>query len=341
MKKLILPLFALFLAACGGGESTDSEQQVVNVYSHRHYDVDQQIFDDFEKETGIKVNVVSAGADELIVRLQAEGENSPADLLVTSDASRLYRAYSEGLLQPASSPEIEKNVPAHLRDAEGHWTALTVRARVIVYHPDRVAVDSLGRIEDLANPQWKGRIVARSSSNEYNQSLMASIIAHNGDSVAEAWARGVVANFAREPKGNDRDQIKDIAAGSADLAFVNTYYLGKMMNSDNEAEREAAAAVKLLFPNKERGTHINVSGAGVTRHAPNKENAIKLLEYLTSPTIQTRFAEANYEYPANSKVAASRDLESLGELIPDTLPISKLGEYNRQAVEAFNRAGWN
>lgn len=341
MKKCLLPVIALLLAACGGNVSGESEQHVVNVYSHRHYDVDQQIFDDFEKETGIKVNVVSAGADELIVRLQTEAANSPADLLVTSDASRLYRAYSEGLLQPASSPEIEKNVPSHLRDADGHWTALTVRARVIVYHPDRVAIASLNRIEDLANPEWKGRIVARSSSNEYNQSLLASIIAHNGDSAAEAWAKGVVANFAREPKGNDRDQIKAIAAGEADLAFVNTYYLGKMMNSDNEAERQAAAVVKLLFPNTERGTHINISGAGVTKHSPNKENAIKLLEYLTSPTIQTRFAEANYEYPANPKVAASRDLESFGELIADTLPIGKLGEYNRQAVEVFNRAGWN
>lgn len=321
---------------------TSGDRAIVNVYSHRHYDVDQDIFDEFEKETGVKVNVVSASADELIVRMKSEGERSPADVLITSDASRLFRAYEEGLLQPASSPLIESSVPETFRDPQGHWTALTVRARVIVYSPERVNVDELDKIEDLTDEKWKGRLLMRSSSSEYNQSLLASLIANLGDSAAEAWAAGIVANMAREPRGNDRDQVKAIATGEGDLAVVNTYYLAKMLNSDNEAERKAAEGVKIFFPNSnDRGSHVNISGAGVTKHAPNKANAIRLIEYLTSSDVQARFAEGNYEYPVNPRIQPSALLQSFGKLNPDRLPLVKLGEYNRAAVEIFNRVGWN
>jgi iron(III) transport system substrate-binding protein len=336
-KTILIPAIAVSLFSC----NPTPKEGVVNVYTHRHYEADQLLFDKFTEKTGIKVNVVSASADELIQKLELEGANSPADVLITVDAGRLHRAETKDLLQPVSSEILDKNIPVKFRNPEGYWFGLTYRARIFAYSKERVKPEELSSYEALTAPEWKGRILTRSSENIYNQSLLASIIAANGSEASEEWAAGLLANMSRSPKGSDRDQIKAIAAGEADLAFVNTYYLGKMMNSDNEAERQAAAVVKLLFPNQERGTHINISGAGVTKHAPNKENAIKLLEYLTSPTIQTRFAEANYEYPANPKVAASRDLESFGDLIPDTLPIGKLGEYNRQAVEVFNRAGWN
>lgn len=339
MRTILIFFLPLLLVSCTG---TSGGEKVVNVYSHRHYDIDQDLYDDFEAETGIKVNVVAAGADELIVRLKSEGDRSPADLLITSDAGRLFRAQEDGLLQPASSPQLEKNVDAQYRDPEQYWTALTVRARVIVYAPDRVDPAHISRFEDLADERWRGRIVARSSANEYNQSLLASLIAHNGVEHAEAWTRAIVANFARQPRGNDRDQVKSIATGEGDIAFVNTYYLAKMRNGDNAAERDAAASVGILFPNSsERGTHINISGAGVTRNAPNKEHALRLLEYMTSLSAQSRYAETNYEYPINSRVSPSRELEALGVLIPDTLHLSQLGRHNRAAVEMFNRAGWN
>ncbi len=337
--RLIIALVGLALiSGCTGNYSGD---HVVNVFSHRHYDIDQQIFDNFEKETGIHVNVVSAGADELIVRLKAEGERSPADLLITSDAGRLFRAQEEELLQAITTPEVEK-VPAHLREPDGFWVALTVRARVLVYAPERVDATTLTRYEDLADEQWRGRIVARSSTNVYNQSLLASLIANMGDSAAEAWTRAVIANFARKPRGNDRDQIKAIATGEGDVAFVNTYYLAKMLAGDNAAEREAAEAVGVVFPNaNDRGTHINISGAGVTRHAPNKENAIRLLEYLLREDVQRLFAEGNFEYPVNPAVEPASILKQFGDLNADELLLSELGRNNRAAVELFNRAGWD
>jgi iron(III) transport system substrate-binding protein len=338
-RTFFIGLTLLIITSCGTSIKND---RVVNVYSHRHYDIDRELYENFERETGIKVNVVSSGADELIVRLKTEGENASADLLITSDASRLYRAHTEGLLQPIASEVIERQVPPHLRDHEGFWTALTVRARVIVYAPSRVVEDSLRTYADLAAPRFKKRIVARSSSNEYNQSLLASIIAHEGEDAAEQWVRGVVSNFARAPKGNDRDQVKAIAAGEGDIAFVNTYYLAKMLNSDNEAERDAAKSIKTLFPNaNDRGTHINISGAGVAKYAPNKAHAIQLLEYLTRADVQSRFALANYEYPVHPDVEPADDLLQLGELRADTLSIQQLGAFNRQATELFNRGGWN
>lgn len=338
MRIFITLFVAVLLAACTGNPKSED---VINVYSHRHYDVDKQIFENFEKETGIRVNVVSAGADELIVRLQTEGERSPADLLITSDAGRLHRAQEEGLLQAVNTPVVN-SLLTFLREPDGFWTALTVRARVLVYAKDRVDPATLTRYEDLADEQWKGRILVRSSTNVYNQSLLASMIANLGDSAAAAWTNAVVANFARAPRGNDRDQIKSIAAGEGDVAFVNTYYLAKMLMSDNAAEREAANAVGVVFPNVgSGGTHINISGMGLTRYAPNKDNAIRLMEYLLRQDVQSLFAEGNYEYPVNPDASASEVLTGLGKLVADDLPLAELGRNNRRAVELFNSAGWD
>lgn len=349
-KTLLFSCIALFSACSnpsetekqnGKAETQSDEPQEVNVYTHRHYEVDQELFKTFESQTGIRVNVVKASADELIVRLENEDDKSPADVLVTVDAGRLVMAKNKGLLQPIQSEELNRNIPEYLRDAEGYWFAQTVRARLLVYSKDRVDVKTLSSYEALTQPQWKKRILVRSSGNIYNQSLMASIIAHNGTEAAEEWARGITQNFARKPKGNDRDQVVAIAADQGDVAIVNSYYVGKLLESDDAGQRAAAETVGIFFPNQEgRGTHINVSGAGVTKYAPNKENAIKLLEFLSTPDVQKRFADANSEYPVNPEVEPSQLLQSWGSFKRDTLALQKLGELNNQAVEIFDRVGW-
>ena len=310
-------------------ETTAVESGVVNVYTHRHYPADKELFAEFTKQTGIEVNVVSAGADELIKRLETEGDQSPADLLVTVDASRLHRAKALNLLQPVSTPTLQQNVPAHLRDKDNEWYGLTVRARIVAYAPDRVDPTKLQTYAALANKEWKGKLLIRSSSNEYNQSLMAAMIEHKGAEKAAEWAKGIVDNMARTPAGNDRDQMKGIAAGLGDIAVVNSYYYNMMKNSDDQAERDAASKVEVTFPHfEDGGIHINVSGAGVTKNAANAENAIKLLEFLTSDAAQRKFAEANFEY-------ALKD-----EIEYDGIGLDKLGENNEKAVMIFDQVGW-
>ena len=344
MRRTFLLLVSLaFVLAAGGTALADGE---VNVYSHRHYDTDQALYDRFEEQTGIEVNVIQGKADELIERLSREGSASPADILMTVDAGRLVRAQSMGLLQPVTSALLEANVPAHLRDPEGSWFGLTQRARVIVYHPDRVSPDELSTYADLTHPMWAGRILIRSSSNIYNQSLLASIIANEGEAEAAAWAAGMVANMARTPQGNDRDQMKAVAAGEGDLAVVNTYYVGLLINSGDEYEREVGAQVRVFFPNQDgagqdgRGAHVNVSGAGVTKSAGNLDNAVKLLEFLTGAEAQELFSAANHEYPVNPAVSPSPLLQSWGDFTADDLPLHRLGELNADAVRVFDHAGW-
>lgn len=334
----LLLLFAAGALCAGGARESD---QSVSVYSHRHYDVDQRLYDEFTRQTGIRVNVVKAGADELIQRLEAEGEDTPADILITADAGRLYRAKERDLLQPINSDILKERIPAHLRDPDDYWFGLTKRARVIAYARDRVSPGDLSRYEDLTDDRWNGRISIRSSSNIYNQSLLASIIAHRGETAARQWARGVVQNFARAPKGNDRDQMKAVAAGNADIAVVNTYYVGIMANSENEEERKVAAGLTILFPNQQgRGTHVNVSGAGVTAHASHREHAVRLLEFLVSNEAQHEFAAANYEYPVVPGVALSEIVVSWGDFKDDSLSLSRLGELNTLAVRIFDEVGW-
>jgi iron(III) transport system substrate-binding protein len=322
-------------------EATDTKEQVVNLYTHRHYDTDKTIFANFEKETGIKVNVVKANADELIQKMESEGDQSPADVLITVDAGRLVRAKAKGLLQGVTSETLNTTIPEHLRDADGHWFGLTKRARVIVYDNQKVKPEDLSTYEALTDEKWHKKVLIRSSGNIYNQSLMASIIANNGKENAKAWAAGMVNNFARTPKGNDRDQVKGILAGEGEVAVINTYYLGKLLNSKDSTEINAGKAVKVFFPNQEdRGTHINISGIGVAKHAPNKDNAVKFIEYLVSKEVQEVFAKANYEYPVNKDAEVSDLLKSWGDFKEDSLPLSKLGELNKDAVILFDEVKW-
>eukprot|EP00768_Dysnectes_brevis_P008067 gnl/Dysnectes_brevis/7101_a11600_377.p1 GENE.gnl/Dysnectes_brevis/7101_a11600_377~~gnl/Dysnectes_brevis/7101_a11600_377.p1 ORF type:complete len:336 (+),score=-81.60 gnl/Dysnectes_brevis/7101_a11600_377:16-1023(+) len=318
-----------------------SATQEVNIYSHRHYDTDKQLYKMFEKNTGIKVNIVKAKANELINRLESEGKNSPADILITSDAGRLYLAQEKGLLQTINSKILNEAVPENLRQKNGYWFALTKRARVIVYNKDKVNPSELSTYEDLTSPKFKDKVLIRKASNIYNQSLLASMIAHDGEKNAKAWAKGMVNNFARTPKGSDRDQMKAVAANVGDVAVVNTYYVGKLLNSKKTSEVKVGEKMGVFFPNQnDRGAHINISGAGVAKYSKNKDNAVKLLEFLVSPKAQGMFAEANYEYPVNKNVKPSALLESWGTFKEDTLDLEELGKNNAKAVKIFNEVNW-
>ena len=342
-RYILIPAIAAIIAAAplfATGVS-EAEQGVVNVYSHRHYDTDRELFESFTESTGIEVRVVEAGADELIQRLQAEGEQTEADLLITVDAARLNRAKSMGLLQSVESQSLSERIPEHLRENEGMWFALTKRARIIAYHNERSDRSILSTYEALASEEYEDAIAIRSSSNVYNQSLLASIVAHNGETVAREWAAGVVENMARDPQGGDTDQLRAIAAGEADYAVVNTYYIGRLLNSTDPQQREVAEQIGVFFPNQEgRGAHVNVSGAGVTRHAKNRENAIRLIEFLVSEESQRRFAQANYEYPVVEGVDLAPSIAAWGEFKEDSLDLSELAEYNDEAVRIFDEVGW-
>ena len=313
----------------------------INVYSHRHYDSDKILFKKFTDQTGIKVNVIKGSADQLIERLISEGENSPADVLLTVDAGRLHRAKMAGILQPVKSRVLNDNVPSSMRDPDRQWFGLTVRARVIVYSKDRVKPSQLSTYEDLAKAKWRGKIAVRSSSNIYNQSLMASIIEANGTREALSWAKSVRKNMARAPRGSDRDQARAVAAGLADIAIMNTYYLGILANSSNPKDRDVFKKVSVFFPNQNgRGTHINISGAGITKSSKNKKDAIKFLEFLTSSESQKIFGNVNYEYPIKIETNQSDLLKSWGSFKPDKVNLSILGIKNSEAVKLFDKAGW-
>lgn len=332
---LIVVLVFAFSALVIGAEGE------VNLYTNRHYDTDKLLLDKFEEQTNIQVNVLKGGSDELIEKITREGEDTSADLLITADAGRLHRAKSKGLLQPVENDTLFNNIPENLRDTENYWFGLTVRGRVIVYSEDRVDPSELSTYGDLTDDKWEDRILVRSSSNIYNQSLLASFIEIHGEEWATEWAAGVVDNMARKPQGNDRAQATAIASGEGDIAIMNTYYLGKMLNSSNQEEVKVAKQLEIFFPSQETtGTHINVSGIGLTKHAKNKENAIKLMEYLSSVEAQEMFAQANYEYPVNPNVEPSELLSSWGEFKPQDINLSKLGEYNTKAYMIFNRVGW-
>lgn len=332
-------LFILVLSGCRFGV-VDGDNSVT-IYSERHYDTDQILFDQFESETGIKVNVVKASADELITKLELEGEDTLADLLLIADAGRLHIAKEKDLLQSIESSIIEENIPAKYQDDDNYWFGLTMRARVIVYHPDRVNVEDLSTYEALTNEEWNGRIVVRSGANIYNQSLIASFITMNGEETTKQFINGLVNNFARDPEGNDRDQAKAVMSGIADIAIMNTYYIGKMFNSEDKYERDVANKLRVFFPNQETtGTHINVSAVGVTKYAKNIENAIKLIEFLSSETAQMAFAEANYEYPVNPNVQLTGLLESWGTFISQDISLTSLGIYSSRAAIIMDEEGW-
>lgn len=334
-----LMLGSTLLAATAG--TALAQQQEVNIYSSRHYDADKLIYAAFEKKTGILVNVIEGKDDELIERLKAEGRNSPADILLAVDAGRLWRAQDAGVLQPIKSALLEKAIPAAYREPEGYWFGLSARARVIIYNKAAVKPTELSSYEDLADPKWKGRILVRSSTNVYNQSLTGSILAAHGPEKTEAWAKGLVANFARPPQGGDIDQIKAVQAGEGDIAISNTYYFGRLVNSSNPKERELAQKVAVFFPNQgDRGTHVNISGAGVVKYAPHKQAAITFLEFLATPEAQKIFAEANYEYPVVAGIPAHPVVAAWGDFKRDGLNAAIYGRNNAEALKIMDRAGW-
>ncbi len=337
LKKIftiLLGLGSVFLIAQGLNAAE------VNLYSARKEALIKPLLDKFTAQTDIRVNLVTGKADALLKRLQSEGVNSPADMLLTSDAGQLYRAKAGGILQAIESAALDKVIPAHYRDPDGQWYGLSLRARVIIHAKDRVKPEQLSTYEALADSQWKKRICIRSSSNIYNHSLVASLIAAHGEAQTEAWAKGLVANLAKSPAGGDRDQIKAVAAGLCDLAIANTYYLGAMLHAD-QAQQQAAAQVAVFWPNQQdRGAHVNISGAAVTKAAKNKENAIKLLEFLVSDQAQRWYAEKNYEYPVKTAIPISATLQVWGKFNTDTMNLSRLGELNPQAVKLMDRANW-
>lgn len=339
MKKRLLVLVTAVLTAALSLPVVASEE--VNLYSARKENLIKPLLDRFTGETGIKVNLVTGKADALLKRLQIEGRNSPADLFITVDAGRLHRAREAGVLQPVESRVLTAAIPENLRDPEGYWFGLSQRARPIFYARDRVKPEELSSYEALADPQWKGRICIRSSDNIYNQSLVASMIANNGEQETEKWAKGFVSNLARPPKGGDRDQLKAAAAGRCDIAIANTYYAGMMIESKNAAERAAVAKLAIHWPNQDdRGAHVNVSGIGMTAAAGNKANAVRLMEYLVGPEAQKWYAEINHEYPVRAGVEWGETLKSWGEFKADTLNLAQLGELNAVAVRLMDRAGW-
>lgn len=311
----------------------------VNVYSARQQELIKPLLDKFTASTGVKVNLITGKPDELLTRIRQEGRNSPADVLISTDVGRLYRAKQQGLLQPVDSALLTSQIPAQYRDPAKLWFGLTMRARPILYVPAKVNPAELSTIENLADAKWRGRICIRSSDNVYNQSMVAGMIATIGAEATAKWAADFAKNFAQPPKGGDRDQVKAAAAGVCDIAIANTYYLAAML--EDPADKAAASSVKVFWPNQQdRGAHVNISGAAVLKHAPNQAQAKQLLEYMVGAEAQQWYATANHEYPVLASVPVSPVLQGFGPFKADTLSLDKLGELNQQALMLMDQAGW-
>jgi iron(III) transport system substrate-binding protein len=313
----------------------------VNVYSARQDSLIVPLLDRFTKKAGIEVNLITGTANALLSRIQAEGAATPADVLVTVDAGNLHRAKEAGVLAAVNSSTLAEKIPANLRDMDNQWFGLTIRSRPIFYAKDRVNPSELSTYEALTDSQWNKRICIRSSSNIYNQSLVASMIEANGADATLQWAEGLVSNLARKPAGGDTDQLRAAASGQCDLAIANTYYFGRLIDSKKPEDREVVQKLGVFWPNQtDRGAHINVSGMGVTRNAKNRAEAIQLLEFMVSEDAQAYYAEINHEYPVVQGVAPSPTIAALGEFRSDALNLSTLGVNNRDAVKLMDRAGW-
>jgi len=319
-----------------------AQEKVLNLYSSRHYQTDDALYTGFTKLTGIKINRIEAGEDALIERIRNEGERSPGDVLVTVDAGRLWRAEQLGMFQPVKSALLESRIPANLREPGGHWFGFSTRARLIAYNKDKVKAGEIQTYEELADPKWKGRVCMRSSTNIYNLSLMGALIDHLGEQKAEQWAQGVRANLAVEPKGGDTDQLKSVAAGQCDVTISNQYYYARLLRSQKPDERQVGERIGVVFPNQKTwGTHVNISGAGVLKHAPNREAAIKFLEYLASDDAQRYFADGNNEWPAVAGVKADNPvLNSFAEFKRDTLNVAVLGRNQPGSQRIYDRVAW-
>lgn len=322
-------------------QGVDAQSGEINLYSSRHYNTDKRLYDNFTQQTGIKVNLVEGEADALIERIKSEGKNSKADILITVDAGRLWRADQAGIFAPVSSKVLQQKIPSYLRHPKGHWFGFSKRIRVIMYNKSKIKPSQLSTYEDLANAKWRKEIVIRSSTNIYNQSFVAWLISVYGEKDAEKWCKGLVANFARNPEGNDRDQIKAVAAGIGDITLANTYYLAAFGQSKDPAEREIFEKVGVFFPNqKGRGAHVNISGGGLIKTAPNRQGAIKFLEYLVSPSAQDFFAQGNNEYPVVQGVKVDPTVASFGSYKSDITKVAAYGPNLAKAVKVMDRAGW-
>jgi len=342
-----LSLLAAVAAAPALAQQQQQQQQQqggeLNLYSSRHYDTDRTLYDTFTRETGIRVRLIEGDADQLIERIRSEGANSPADVLITVDAARLARAKEAGILRPVRSQVLETRVPASLRDPEGTWFGVSKRARVVMYDKQKGPPAGLARWEDLADPRFRGQVCTRSSGHPYTISLAASILAANGPETTERWARGVVENMARPPQGGDRDQFRAIPAGQCQIAVSNTYYLGQMAVSQRPDDRAVAERIGVLFPNAapgDRGAHVNVSGAGVVATAPNRDAAVRFVEYLTGARAQEIFAVGNMEYPVVEDAPVHPALAAFGSFREDRLNAAEYAKLGPQALQIMQRAGW-
>ncbi|TDR51163.1 iron(III) transport system substrate-binding protein [Halomonas ventosae] len=338
-RRLAMPLAALVAGSAMASQAAAAEE--LNVYSARHYDSDEALYAAFTEQTGIEVNVLEGDSDQLIQRLKLEGEASPADVMITVDAGRLWRGEQEDIFASVESEVLDERLPDYMRHPEGKWFGFSQRVRAIFIDPSEVDAAEITSYEDLADPKFAGQVCIRSSNNIYNQSLLASLIAHHGEEEAEAWAKGVVDNFARDPEGGDTDQILGVASGECNIALANHYYYVRLVNSDQEADREAAEQVEIVFPNQDgRGAHVNVGGAGMVKGAPNEENAVRFLEFLASDEAQALFATGNYEFPAVESAETDGVIASWGDFKKDDLNVSVLGENNPEAIRIFDRVGW-
>ena len=346
-RRLLPTAAALAMAASAASMplaamAQGSQEKVLNLYTARHYQTDEALYSNFTKQTGIKINRIEGQEDPLLERIKSEGANSPADVFITVDIGRLWRAQQAGVFAPVKSKVLESRIPANFRDPNGEWFGFSARARVIAYNKDTVKPGDIKTYEDLADPKWKGKLCTRSSGHVYNLSLISSLIAHDGEAKTERWAQGVVANLARTPKGGDTDQLKAVAAGECDLAISNTYYIARLLKSTKPEDKAVADKLGVVWPNQDsQGVHMNISGGGMLKHAPNKESAVKFLEYLASDEAQAYFANGNNEWPVVPSVkVANPALEALGSFKADRINVAELGKYQPVAQKLADKAGF-
>lgn len=335
---------ALVLAGCGQQaekEASSADAGVVNIYTARHYDADLALYARFTELTGIRVNRIEGNADQLIARIQAEGEASPADVFVASDAGALWRIQNAGLFQPIQSETLNAAIPANLRDPDGRWFGFTRRARVVAYDPARVRPEEVDTYEEIASPRFRGKLCVRSADNPYNLSLVGALIEAWGPDKASDWVRGIAANLARAPEGGDRDQIRAVGAGVCEIALTNTYYYVLLGSGEDAADKALVERIKLAFPSLDgQGTHVNVSGGGVVTGAPNRENAIRLVEFMGSAEAQTMIAAGNGEYPASLSVPAPPPVDAIADFTAHPMSVATFGPRTAEALELMTAAGW-
>ncbi|CAG9179461.1 Fe(3+) ABC transporter substrate-binding protein [Cupriavidus pampae] len=337
-----LLVLAALLGSAAVAVPAGAQEKVLNLYTARHYQTDESLYNNFTRQTGIKINRIEGQEDPLLERIRNEGANSPADVFITVDIGRLWRAQQAGVFAPVKSKVLDSRIPANYRDPAGDWFGFSARARVIAYNKAAVKPGDITRYEDLADPKWKGKLCTRSSGHVYNLSLVSSLIAHDGEAKTEGWARGVAANLARAPKGGDTDQLKAVAAGECDVAIANTYYIARLLKSTKPEDKAVAEKLGVVWPNQSsQGVHMNVSGGGMLKHAPNKEAAVKFLEYLASDEAQTYFADGNNEWPVVPSVKiANPALEALGTFKADKINVAELGKYQPEAQKIVDKAGF-